>query len=45
MSRSFNTAGPSVPGKHSMIDPLKRLELPQIEELIDRERYFVLHTR
>jgi hypothetical protein len=44
MSRTFNTAGPSVPGKHYMIDPLTRIDLAEIEDLIAKERYFVLHA-
>lgn len=44
MPRTFNTEGPSVPGKHYMIDPLERIDLPEIESLIDRERYFLLHA-
>ena len=40
----FNNAGPSVPGKHYMIDPLQRINLAQIERFITRERYFVLHA-
>lgn len=44
MSREFNIAGPSVPGKHYMIDPLKRIDLAEIEKLINAERYFVLHA-
>ncbi|TAN49016.1 MAG: AAA family ATPase [Methylococcaceae bacterium] len=42
--RFFNTAGPSVPGQHYMIDPLARLDLPDVEALIDQQRYFVLHA-
>ncbi|TAN53273.1 MAG: ATP-binding protein [Methylococcaceae bacterium] len=42
--RYFNTAGPSVPGQHYMIDPLQRLDLPDVEALIDQQRYFVLHA-
>jgi hypothetical protein len=44
MSRRFNTAGPSVPGEHYMIDPLARLELPEIDNLIAAKRYFLLHA-
>ncbi|TAN49333.1 MAG: AAA family ATPase [Methylococcaceae bacterium] len=42
--RYFNTAGPSVPGQHYMIDPLQRLDLPDVEALLDQQRYFVLHA-
>jgi hypothetical protein len=44
MSRTFNTAGPSIPGEHYMIDPLQRIDLPEIENLIAQKRYFVLHA-
>lgn len=44
MERFFNNAGPSVPGKHYVIDPLQRIEINSIEALIDQERYFVLHA-
>lgn len=44
MSRKFNTAGPSVPGEHYMIDPLERIDLPEVESLIADKRYFVLHA-
>jgi len=42
--KKFNTAGPSVPGDHYMIDPLVRIDAPEIEALIDDKRYFVLHA-
>lgn len=42
--RMFNTAGPSVEGLHYMVDPLARLDLPEIEALIAGQRYFVLHA-
>ena len=44
MPRFFNTAGPSVPEDHYMIDPLKRIDLAEVEALIDQKRYFVLHA-
>lgn len=40
----FNTAGPSVAADHYLIDPLVRIDLPEIETLIERQRYFVLHA-
>ena len=40
----FNTAGPSVAGDHYMIEPLMRIDLPEIETLIEDGRYFVLHA-
>ena len=42
--RMFNSAGPSVPVDHYMIDPLQRIDLPEIEALIAQKRYFVLHA-
>ena len=42
--KKFNNAGPSVPGKHHMIDPLTRIDVSSIQNLIDDERYFVLHA-
>ena len=44
MEKFFNNAGPSVPGKHYTIDPLRRIEMGNIEALIAQERYFVLHA-
>ncbi len=40
----FNTAGPSVAGKHYCIEPLNRINLDEILALIEAERYFVLHA-
>ncbi|CAK0738245.1 AAA family ATPase [Gammaproteobacteria bacterium] len=42
--RYFNTAGPSVAGQHYMIDPLARLDFPEVLALIEQQRYFVLHA-
>jgi Cdc6-like AAA superfamily ATPase len=42
--RFFNTAGPCVAGQHYMIDPLSRLDMPDVEALIDQQRYFVLYA-
>ncbi|BBD76493.1 AAA family ATPase [Hydrogenophilus thermoluteolus] len=42
--KTFNTAGPSKPELHYMIDPLARIDLPEVEALIAQERYFVLHA-
>ena len=44
MERFFNNAGPSVAADHYVIDPLHRLDLSQIEDLIAQKRYFVLHA-
>jgi hypothetical protein len=42
MGRFFNTAGPCVAANHYIIDPLSRLS--RVRQLIDDERYFVLHA-
>ncbi len=38
--KTFNTAGPCVPGKHYMIPT----EFSNFKKLIDAERYFILHA-
>ncbi|MEM6406401.1 MAG: AAA family ATPase [Pseudomonadota bacterium] len=40
----FNNAGPSVPKLNYMINPLTRINLPDIKRLIAQQRYFVLHA-
>jgi hypothetical protein len=40
--RTFNTSGLCFPGKHYMIDPLKRLQ--EVEGLIREELYFTIHA-
>ena len=42
--RKFNTAGPSVLQDHYMIDPLQRMDVEDMEDLIADKRYFVLHA-
>ena len=42
--RFFNNAGPSVAEHHYMVDPLKRLDLPEVLAYIEQQRYFVLHA-
>ncbi|WP_143891423.1 AAA family ATPase, partial [Tepidimonas alkaliphilus] len=44
MEKQFNTAGPSIPGDHYLLDPLARVDLAEIESLIEAKRYFVLHA-
>ena len=44
MAKFFNYAGPSVPGRNFMIDPLQRIDVQSMEKLIADERYFVLHA-
>jgi hypothetical protein len=38
----FNTTGPCVPGKHYMLPPQSRL--PEVRDLIEQERYIVMHA-
>ena len=42
--RFFNTAGPVKQDKHYCIQPLKRLNIEEVEELISQEKYFLLHA-
>jgi hypothetical protein len=42
--KKYNTAGPSVLQRHFMIDPLQRIDVQGIEDLIEDHRYFVLHA-
>lgn len=44
MDRLFNTAGPCRSDQHYSIEPLSRIDWPEIQHLIDHERYFVLHA-
>ncbi len=44
MERFFNTAGPIKEHKHYNIPPLTRIDLQEIQSLIDQEKYFVLHA-
>jgi hypothetical protein len=44
MARKFNTAGPCIEGDHYMLDPLARIDVEEVLELIDDKRYFVLHA-
>jgi hypothetical protein len=44
MERQFNTAGPSVQGKHYLIDPLSRVDVEDLLGYIEAERYFILHA-
>ena len=39
----FNVAGPCIPGKHYMLDPMRGIG-DELMELIDREQYFVIHA-
>ncbi len=40
--RFFNTTGPCRPDKHYMLPTLRRL--PEVQRLVDEERYFVVHA-
>ena len=40
--KTFNTSGLCFPGKHYMVEPLKRLE--EVETLLDEELYFTIHA-
>ena len=42
--RFFITAGPIRREDHYHIDPLSRVDYPQIKNLIDQKKYFVLHA-
>ena len=42
--RFFNTEGPIRPDKHYAIEPLSRVDVDDVLELIRQERYFVLHA-
>ena len=42
--RFFNTEGPMRPDKHYTIDPLSRVDVDDLLDLIRGERYFVLHA-
>ncbi len=42
--KHFNTAGPNIPSLHYELDPLVRIDQHLIEDLIEQQRYFVLHA-
>ena len=42
--RFFNTVGPVKPEKHYLIPPLDRVDTEGLLELIQQEKYFVLHA-
>ena len=44
IERHFNTAGPSKPNLHYLLDPMSRFDLADVMSLIAQERYFVLHA-
>ncbi len=44
MHKHFNTAGPNRAELHHQLDPLARIELASVLDLIAQQRYFVLHA-
>ena len=40
----FNTAGPIQPDIHYQVEPLSRIDLEEIEQLIYQRKYFILHA-
>lgn len=42
MARTFNTAGPCLPGWHYMLPPERRM--PGVRDVIDEMQYFVIHA-
>lgn len=42
--KHFNTAGPNIASLHYELDPLVRIDSDAIEDLIEQQRYFVLHA-
>lgn len=44
MDKHFNTAGPSTPDLHYLLDPLQRIDFDSISDLIEQRHYFVLHA-
>jgi len=42
--KQFNTAGPCKSNLHYMLDPLGRIDLEEMLQLIRQERYFILHA-
>lgn len=44
VGRFFNTEGPVNRADHYCLDPLARLDLPEILNLMEQKKYFVLHA-
>lgn len=42
--RFFNTAGPIKQDLHYNVDPLKRIDLNEMMDLIQQQKYFILHA-
>ncbi|MDR3012714.1 MAG: ATP-binding protein [Chitinispirillales bacterium] len=43
MSRFFNVAGPCIPGKHYMLDPMRGMG-SELMRFINSEQYFIIHA-
>ena len=44
MEKYFNTEGANKVGESYILDPLKRIDIDEIESLIARKRYFIMHA-
>ncbi|MBD3420578.1 MAG: hypothetical protein GF398_10720 [Chitinivibrionales bacterium] len=44
MSRFFNTCGPVDPADHYTLDPLQRVDINSLFDLVRHKGYFVLHA-
>ena len=44
MEKYFNTEGANIIGEAYSLDPLKRIDMDEIETLIHRKKYFVMHA-
>ncbi|MDP2418450.1 MAG: hypothetical protein U1D25_19110 [Hydrogenophaga sp.] len=44
MEKFFNNAGPQIAKDHYTLDPLQRVNLEELQDLIAQKRYFVLHA-
>ena len=44
VAKFFNTAGPIQPDIHYNVNPLNRIDLDEIEQLIQQQKYFILHA-
>jgi AAA-like domain len=44
MEKFFNNAGPQLPDDNYTLDPLRRIKLDELQQLIDQKRYFIMHA-
>ncbi|MBQ8889432.1 MAG: AAA-like domain-containing protein, partial [Bacteroidaceae bacterium] len=44
VAKFFNTAGPIKADIHYNVNPLSRIDLDEIEQLIQQQKYFILHA-